>query len=193
MSWEILIQQYGYLAILIGTFLEGELVIIAGALAAQLGYLEVIPVVCMAASGTAAGDLLAFVAGRRGGRAVLDRRPRWAARTESVLALLERHQVLVILGYRFLYGLRLTSAFVIGMSPVPTRTFLVLGFLGILVWASAVAAVGYGFGYAVRPLLGLLEGYQGEAATVAAALLVSVAVLVWWRRGSRTGERPDPL
>jgi len=183
MSWELLIQQYGYLAILVGTFLEGELVIVAGALAAQLGYLDVVSVVCMAAAGTSAGDLLAFTAGRRGGRTVLARRPRLAARADRVLSLLERHRLLVILGYRFLYGLRLTAAFVIGMSAVPTRTFLVLSFLGILVWASAVAAVGYGFGYAVGPLLTSLAQYQAEAVALAVGAACGGISLLWlWRR-----------
>lgn len=40
MNPEQLIADYGYLAILIGTFLEGETILALGGLAARMGHLE---------------------------------------------------------------------------------------------------------------------------------------------------------
>jgi membrane protein DedA with SNARE-associated domain len=49
--------------------------------------------------------------------------------------LLNRFRTLLILIFRFLYGLRAVTPFVIGMSTVPTRTFVLLNAIGALVWA----------------------------------------------------------
>lgn len=40
MSLEYLIDTYGYPAILIGTFLEGETILVLGGIVAKLGYLK---------------------------------------------------------------------------------------------------------------------------------------------------------
>ena len=51
MTLQSLIENYGYLAILIGTFLEGETIVILAGFAAQLGYLELPWVIVTAIAG----------------------------------------------------------------------------------------------------------------------------------------------
>jgi membrane protein DedA with SNARE-associated domain len=83
--------------------------------------------------------------------------------------LIERHQLLVILGFRFLYGLRTVSPFAIGMSDVPTRRYLVLNLIGAAVWAAAVSYLGYTLGEAAEALLGQIRRYElGIFAAIAA-------------------------
>lgn len=106
MSLETLISTYGYAAIGIGAFLEGETILILGGLAAHRGYLELPWVIVCAFLGTLFGDQLYFYIGRTKGKALLERRPHWKSKSEKVFLLLNRHQVWVILGFRFLYGLR---------------------------------------------------------------------------------------
>jgi len=53
---EELIADFGYIAIFIGTFLEGELVLALGGVAAAHGYLSFIVVVCVAITGGFLGD-----------------------------------------------------------------------------------------------------------------------------------------
>ena len=52
MSLEQFIENYGYLAVLIGTFLEGETIVILGGIAAKLGHLSVEGVALAAFIGT---------------------------------------------------------------------------------------------------------------------------------------------
>lgn len=182
MAWEWLIEQYGYLAVLAGTLVEGELVVVLGAIAAQLGYLDIIPVVLLSAIGVGVGDQLSFFLGRRGGRRILERRPGLAAAADKVFPLLQRHETLVILGYRFLYGMRLSATFIIGASPVSTRKFLLLSSLGILLWASVMATLGYVLGYTLTSLLTELTQYRGELAAIVIALVVMVSTAVWVQR-----------
>ncbi|MDT8383459.1 MAG: DedA family protein [Gammaproteobacteria bacterium] len=172
---ENLLADYGYLAILIGTFLEGETVLVLGAVAAQLGYLELAGVMAAGFTGTVAGDQLYFFLGRRHGQSALRRYPRWQGRADRVFSLLQRYGAWVIVGYRFLYGLRTVAAFVIGTSPIGTAKFIVFSLAGALVWTLTVASAGYLFGQAIELVIGDIKRYElALLGTIAA-----IATLVW--------------
>jgi len=145
-TWEPLIQTYGYWALLAGTFLEGETILILGGLAAHGGYLHLGGVILAAFVGTLCGDQFFFYLGRRHGRATLARYPAWRAKSARARRLLERHRIPVILVFRFLYGLRSVIPFAIGLSKVPAPEFVALNVVGAAVWSCAVGCGGYVFG-----------------------------------------------
>ncbi|HEX9973111.1 MAG TPA: DedA family protein [bacterium] len=160
MTFEILIQKYGYLAILIGAFLEGETILVLGGFAAHRGYLFLPYVILAAFIGTLFGDQLFFFIGRFKGREFLDRRPKWRLRAEKAQRLLERHHTLVIIGFRFIYGIRTVTPFVLGMSNVKTWRFIFLNFLSALTWASAIGTAGYFFGVTIEAILNDIKHYE---------------------------------
>ena len=67
MSLEELIATYGYLAVLVITFIEGETIVILAGVAAHLGYLDVNWVIVTAIAGSFGGDQLWFYIGRHWG------------------------------------------------------------------------------------------------------------------------------
>jgi len=77
MDLQSIIENYGYAAILIGTFLEGETILVLAGLAAHQGYLVLTGVIFAAFLGSLSGDQLFFYLGRRHSQAVLSRRPSW--------------------------------------------------------------------------------------------------------------------
>lgn len=156
------IEQYGYVAVLLGTFLEGETILILGGLAAHMGYLDLRWVIMAAFLGTLLGDQLYFFLGRRHGQDWLNKRPHWQKRSKRVLKLMERHQTLLILGFRFLYGLRTITPFVIGMSHVSIRRFILLNIIGALIWAVVIGVSGYLFGNAFELVIGKVKHYEVE-------------------------------
>lgn len=169
MSVEHLIDAYGYLAILVGTFLEGETVLVLAGVAAKLGYLELHWVIVCGFAGSLIGDQLAFFLGRWRGRALLQRYPAWRRRAARAHDILERYRVPVMLGFRFLYGLRTLTPFVLGTSRVPVAQFAFYNVIGAALWAAAISALGYSLGHAVDWLLGDIRRYEIE-------LLVAVAM-----------------
>ena len=184
MSPESLIASYGYLAVLVGSFLEGETIVVLGGLAAKLGYLQLPWVIVCAFAGSLCGDQLYFFLGRYKGAAILARRPAWQGRVARVHDRLLRHQVAVMLGFRFIYGLRSVTPFVIGMSSIPTLRFVVLNVLGAGLWALVIGVLGYLFGHALEAVLGDLHHYELR-------LLASVLVIgggVWLTRVLRWRE-----
>jgi len=160
MTLESLVASYGYLAVLLGTFLEGETILVLAGFAAHRGYLQLPWVMAAAFAGTLAGDQLYFYLGRLRGKSLLAKRPHWQRKSERVLALLDRHQTLVILGFRFTYGIRTVAPFVIGMSRVSPLRFAVLNGLGAAVWAIAIGWLGYVFGHALEAALGEVKRYE---------------------------------
>ncbi|MGE4367807.1 DedA family protein, partial [Thermomonas sp.] len=131
-----------------------------------------------------AGDQLVFYLGRAYGPALLQRFPRLETRTTRARVLLERHNTPVILSVRFLYGLRIAGPLAIGMSGVGWLRFFVLNLIGAVVWACAIAIVGYGSGHALAALLGMVDA--DEFWTIGA--LLAASALAWWLARVRAAQ-----
>ena len=177
-----LISNYGYAAIAVGTFFEGETILILGGFAAHRGYLELPWVVVSAFLGTLCGDQLYFYIGRSKGVTALAERPGWKARSERVFRLMKKHQTWLILGFRFIYGIRTVTPFLIGASGVRPLRFLILNTVGGLVWAVAVGTLGYLFGQTLELIVADFKKYE----LLAFAGLAGAGLLVWlfyqWRK-----------
>jgi membrane protein DedA with SNARE-associated domain len=178
MSLESLVSTYGYAAIIVGTFLEGETVLILGAFSAQLGYLSLEWVILSGFLGGFIGDQLYFYLGHFQGRRVLDKRPRWEDKSARVLHLLERHQTWLILGFRFVYGIRIMTPLLIGTSRVKPLNFLLLNAIGVTVWASLFAYLGYLFGSTLKMIVGDIQHYE----VLVFGIIVVAGSLVWLLR-----------
>lgn len=170
-----LIQSYGYLAVAVGTFLEGEAVLLIAGAASSRGHLWPPAVIAVATLASFTGDQLYFHLGRRYGTRLLGRFPSLQARTSRARSLLERHHIPVILSLRFLYGLRVAGPFAIGMSGVSWLRYVTLNLLGAMVWAVVITGVGYGLGHI---LTHLLVGIDADELWWFGALLLCAAL--WW-------------
>ena len=174
-----LVTHYGYAAVLVGSLLEGETVLLLAGLAASNGHLSFTIVVLLAFCGGTIGDQVLFLLGRRYGSAMLARSPSLATRAEPVKRLIERHQAGLIVGVRFMYGLRLIGPFVIGMSEVRMRKFAVLNMLGAALWAPLIVGIGFVFGQTLSWLIADLGMYEA----VALVVVIGAAGFWYWRFG----------
>jgi membrane protein DedA with SNARE-associated domain len=192
--FEALIIRWGYLAVGLGTFFEGESILVAAGALSHRGLLSLPLTIVVAFVGSVTGDQLWFQLGRRFGRPLLERRPKWRARAEAVERRLERHGNAFVLGFRFIYGVRTVTPAFLGMSNYPLGRFALLNVTGGAVWAVVVGGGGWACGAAV-------SGVLKRAAHVQLLLLLLCAALglgwVLWkvvrRRAagrSPTGELP---
>jgi membrane protein DedA with SNARE-associated domain len=175
MALEYLISQYGYIALFVGVFLEGETILIAAGFAAHLGHLSLTWVILTAFAGSLAGDQLYFFLGRVKGKAFLQKRPRWKTKVEKAWALFDHYRTLLILGFRFMYGLRTVTPFTIGLSNITGIRFFVFNMIGAAVWSVAVSCVGYLFGAVARAALVDVKKYEHRLILA----LFCVGALVW--------------
>jgi membrane protein DedA with SNARE-associated domain len=169
---EQLVSDFGYLAILIGTFFEGETILLVGAFAAHQGYLQIELVILIAFVGSCAGDQFWYMLGRRYGPGRLVKRPWLADRVERITRWLDRYPTLFILGFRFVYGIRNIAPVAIALSKIPPWRFYVLNVIAAAIWATTGGLAGYFFGTVVEHFVGRLKVVEQRLlAAVALALL----------------------
>lgn len=146
MSLEHLLQTYGYLALFIGTFLEGETILIIAGFMAFTGQLDLHLCIGSALAGSFAGDQFAFYVGRWNSKWIMKRLNRWQKKVDKVQDLLKRHQNLLILSFRFFYGLRNVTPFSLGISHVHPLRYFLLNLVGAVIWAVSFGYTGYYLG-----------------------------------------------
>ena len=172
---EDLLVQFGYIAVFIGTLLEGETVLALAGLAAANGYLSFTGVVGVAVIGAFLGDQACFYAGRRYGARILARYPSLAAKAPRVQALIRRWDAPAVMVLRFCYGLRIAGPIIIGSSGISAWRLAFFNFIGTLIWAPIVATIGYFAGQAIQHWLGRIQHVQ-----LAVLMLVILAAMVGW-------------
>jgi membrane protein DedA with SNARE-associated domain len=165
-----LIMKYGYLAIFVGSVVEGETILILAGFAAHQGYLSFPKVLVSAFFGGVLGDQVFFVLGRLYGQQMLARFPSLLRHVEKVNRLILRFHSLVIILVRFMYGLRVAGPIVIGASGLAAWRFVLFNLLGGVVWAVLVGGVGYLFGKALTFFFADIRHYEFLAAVVVAAI-----------------------
>jgi membrane protein DedA with SNARE-associated domain len=180
---EFLISEYGCLAVLIGTFLGGKIILVLGGIAAHQGLLDIRLVMLAAFAGSYSGNQCAFVIGRYWGAKIIARRPKWQGKADFLLHKSQFFINIWIVIFRFFSGLRNPTPWVLGSGRrVSFKKFLLLNGIGALVWAIGVAWGGYAFGV-------LIDRVLGQAKNIMLLLLILLAILlplsIWlwrWRR-----------
>ena len=177
-----LVADYGYLAVFAGALFEGETVLLLAGFAAHQGYLSFPWIVLIAFCGGTLGDQLWFFMGRRYGAALLKRFPQLTPATQQVNRLMLRFQVGVIIGVRFMYGLRIAGPIALGMSDVPAWRFILFNLIGAALWALLVGGAGYLFGQTLHWLFADIRRYEEGVLLVIIGVGVMVGLWRWWGR-----------
>ena len=154
MSPQHLLEQFGYLAVFIGTFLEGETILVLSGFFAERGYLHLPTVIAVAFGGAYSGHVFWFWIGRTQGLRILERFPSIERHFGRGIRLFERYGAPAIFISQYLYGLRISCAIVVGISRISTIKFLLYQALSCIIWAALIATLGFYFGEAVETVLG---------------------------------------
>jgi membrane protein DedA with SNARE-associated domain len=153
----------------------------AGVLAAE-GKLSLPGVIAAGVAGEIVGALIAWVIGRTGGRAFVDRFGRYILLSHHDLDRAEawyaRHPRWGVFGSRLLPVIRNFVALPAGMAEVPLLRFTVLTALGSLIWDSAMAGIGYGVGARWRSVM---HGFTDAGYLLGALAVIAIALLITHR------------
>jgi len=103
-----------YLGILLGIFIEGEMIMISSVIAAHHGYLNLWLVVFLGIIGTYGSDFFYFSLGRKRGKDWLNEKQKFEIKAEIIDKKIQKYPILIFMGYRFLYGFRTIVPLVIG-------------------------------------------------------------------------------
>jgi membrane protein DedA with SNARE-associated domain len=151
--WEHLVSRWGYLAIALGTFVEGEAVLLSAGALAHLGLLSLPLVALSAALGSLVWGQMWFFLGRLHGRRFLERRPKFSRHARILERWVDRYGSWLVVAFRFITGAAIVLPVLIGASGFPRVRFLALDTLGALLWACVFAGAGFGLGAGMRVVL----------------------------------------
>lgn len=140
---EDFLQQYGYVALLVGTFIEGETAILVASSLVYSGVLSAPETIIFGFFGSFIGDWIYYLTGRFNGIAFINRRPALQVKLYPVRRIFESHRLLILSSYRFLYGFRIILPLLIGLTGVRPLQFLLFSVGAGFVWTSLVASLGY--------------------------------------------------
>ena len=190
MQAELLLQKFGYLAVFIGTFLEGETILVMAGFFAERGYLEIFLVILTAFIGAYAGHICWFWLGRTQGVKLLDRFPKMKKHFGKGIRMFERYGAPAIFITQWLYGLRVTCAVIIGISKISTTKFLIYEAATCAVWAAAIGCLGYYFGRAVERVLG--KAAHIEKWGLLALVIIGVSFWIYHKMKDKRDDADQP-
>ena len=166
-----------------GIPVPGETALIAAAIVARHGHLDITLVIVVAAAAAIMGDNVGYWIGRKGGRALLQKpgpflehRGRVIERGEPFFA---RHGPKAVFLGRWIALLRIAAAWLAGVNRMPWRTFVVWNALGGVAWATSVGLAAY----LVGPVAETIVRDAGIAGVIL-ILIVAVLLMILGRRAS---------
>jgi membrane protein DedA with SNARE-associated domain len=192
-----LVHNYGLVALFIVVMLEsggaplpGETALVAAAVYASTGHMDIAEVIVVAAIAAIVGDNIGYWLGRTLGRGAFERIPILRHHTAGFLPWAERffkrHGGKTIFFARFFSVLRVTAAWVAGISRMHWWMFFLWNALGGICWALLVGLIAYYVGHAAADAI----GQYGLIAGAAIVVLVAVAFvgLHFWRKRVLSAE-----
>jgi len=187
LTLEHYISTYGYLAVFLGVFVEGEAIVLTAGFLAYQGILQLHWVILSALVGSICVYQGFFYLGRSHGNRFLDSRPHWKPRIAKIQVLLQRHYLWIIFGYRLFFGFRSITPFALGMTAISQKRFLAIDLLPATVWSVTFSVLGYLFGHVLEAMISNLEKYQYWIALgFFAGILLLVALYFLYQRRHRS-------
>lgn len=181
------LQHYGLWAIGLLVLVEdfgipvpGETILIAGAIYAGAGRLNVVAVGVVGFIAATLGDNVGYAIGHFGGRALALRWGKYVFLTEERLNRAEhffgRHGGKIITIARFIEGLRQANGIIAGISGMHWRRFLAFNALGAALWVGTWVSLGYLTGNHITTIYHYITQYSYYI-LIAAVLLLAAYII----------------
>ena len=184
-----LLAEYGYFVILVWTFLEGEtIVIIAGAVSKSVGLDPPLIALC-AFCGSFLSDQVMFSLGKYKGEDVLKYFPKVARNMTKAAALFKKYDTALILGFRFVYGVRNITPIMLGISGVSHKKFFFLNAIGAGIWALTFT---YGGVLAGEAFSQAME-HLGHGIFYILLAILAIGALLWYIRARHNVKRAKDI
>jgi membrane protein DedA with SNARE-associated domain len=197
-SFEPTLRHYGYLAVGGALFIEnmgiplpGQLVLIAAAVYAGTGNLNIVAVGIVGLVATTAGSAMGYAIGVYGGRPLVERYGKYvlltADRLDKAETFFNRRGWLVLLLGRFVDGVRQAMGILAGISDMTYRRFMLFTTCGAVIWVGFWTGLSDVAGNHITTII----KYAGYLAALVAVVLVVLIVRLVVRARRRTTSLPQ--
>ncbi len=170
--------------------IPGELAMIAGAIYAGAGQLNVVAVGVVAFVASVVGATIGYAIGRFAGRALVLRHGRWVFVREHHLdkaeQTVDKYGGIVVVVARFIVGLRELNGIICGVSGMHPAKFTTYNLIGGAAWVGTWVSVGYFAGSHIQAIYNGVTRYALYAIIVAVVVLAGLAAVRLRRRRRRS-------
>jgi membrane protein DedA with SNARE-associated domain len=168
-----------------GIPVPGETALVTAGIVASRGRLEIELVIALAAAAAILGDNVGFAIGRKLGRRLLTAPGPLMHHRRRVIAVgepfFDRHGPKAVFLGRWITGLRITAAWMAGVTRMSWPTFLFWNALGGIAWATSIGLLAYFVGHSAETIIHV-AGLGGAGAVVLGGVVVWLVLRVRRRR-----------
>ena len=198
-----ILDRWGYLAVAavigvesFGVPAPGQTIMVAAAIYAGAGRLNIVGVAAIAFVAAVMGDNIGYWIGVRGGRKVAHKYGKYVFLTPERLERAERFFARrgnrIVLVARFIDGIRQFNGVIAGITAMPWRKFLLYNALGAFLWVGWWTTIAYVLGTHLVEIIDHAHRYKWWAI---ATIVVAVGLYAWFhirhirRRRARTATQ----
>jgi len=178
-----LLERYGYGVVAAAVMAEGvgiptpgQTLLIAGALEAAKGRMNIAWLLFLVTTAATVGNSFGYAIGRWGGRTVLNKLKINATRQQRFEDIFNRRGGAVILLARFVDGLRQLNGIIGGVMRMPWWTFTAYNAAGALVWSCAWGLGTYYLGRDIHVIAALFHRHGWLLYVLSAAAVIALLV-----------------
>jgi len=182
-----ILDRWGYLAVAgfigvesFGVPAPGQTIMVAAAIYAGAGRLNIWGVAAIAFVAAVMGDNLGYWIGIRGGRRLVHRWGKYAfitpERLEKAEKFFARRGNRIVVVARFIDGLRQLNGVIAGIMEMPWRTFLIYNAIGAALWVGWWTTIAYLLGTHIVAIIDQAHHYKWWAI---GAVVVALGLYIW--------------
>src|ERR1700760_4863630 len=183
-----ILDRWGYLAVAgmvgvesFGIPAPGQTIMVAAAIYAGAGRLNILAVGAIAFLAAVMGDNLGYWIGARGGRKLALKYGKYVFLTPERLEKAERFFARrgnrIVLVARFIDGIRQFNGVIAGITAMPWRTFLVYNAIGAFLWVGWWTTIAYIFGTHLVSIIDHARPYKWWAIALIVVAVVTYVTL----------------
>jgi membrane-associated protein len=174
-----------------GIPVPGETALVTASIVASGGRLQIEVVIALAAAAAILGDNIGFAIGRKLGRRLLTAPGPLLHHRRRVIAIgepfFDRHGPKAVFLGRWVTGLRITAAWMAGVTRMSWPTFLFWNALGGIAWAASIGLLAYFVGHSAETIIHV-AGLGGAVVVVLGGFALWLVLRVRRRRAEELVE-----
>lgn len=179
LDWTSLLQNYGYLAVFIGSFFEGETVLLLGSFAAHQNILNIWWLVLTATVGAFIGDQFYYHVGSKFGHNFIAKHPKLANKFNQASSFIEKHPTITILCMRFAWGLRTVIPISFGIKKYNYLHYFVINIFASFIWAMVIIFIGVQITHLIHQLWGSI--FHTHLTIVTICTIVIILLILFYK------------
>ncbi len=171
-----LFETCGYIASFLGTFIEGEILLLTSVISSKLGYFNYFGGMMAAFFGAFLKDSIKFMLVKKYGKKLLKNKPDLHSKLNSTSIWFEKRPYFYMTFYRIMYGFGTPILMLSGLKDISYGRFAFHSAISVLLWIALIGGIGYFCAEIMVENLNFLK----EHAIEMIGILVVLGLLHWF-------------